>query len=119
MLEEDYPYKAQDGFCRSDKLSKTTELLVDERFNVRPFSVEHLKAAVAKQPIAVAVEGYQDVFVQYKTGIFDSKQCGTKLDHAVVLVGFGVDPHSEIEYWILRNDWGTSWGEDGYMRLKM
>ena len=69
--------------------------------------------------MAIAVQGYQDVFLQYKHGIFDSPECGTELDHAAVLVGFGTDSETSAEYWILRNDWGTQWGEEGYMRLKM
>ena len=90
-----------------------------ERFNVKPNSVEQLKAAIALQPVTAAVQGYTDVFLHYKHGIFDSPRCGTELDHGVVLVGFGTDSHSGDEYWILRNDWGISWGESGYMRLKM
>ena len=118
MLEKDYPYVAKDQDCQNNP-GKSTGIYVTQRYNVKPFDVAQLKAAVAKQPVAAAVQGYEDVFVQYKFGIFDSPQCGTNLDHAVVLVGFGTDEESGDEYWILRNDWGTSWGEQGYMRLKM
>lgn len=89
------------------------------RHNVMPNSVPQLKAAVALGPVAAAVQGYQDVFLQYKGGIFDAEECSTALDHAVVLVGFGIDDNSGDEYWIVRNDWGVNWGEEGYMRLKM
>mmetsp|Transcript_26063 Transcript_26063/g.32545 ORF Transcript_26063/g.32545 Transcript_26063/m.32545 type:complete len:123 (+) Transcript_26063:623-991(+) len=118
MLEKDYKYTADEHTCKYDP-ARSTGVNVTHRYNVQPYSVEQLKAAVALQPVAAAIEGYQDIFMQYKTGIFDSPLCGTKLDHAIVLVGFGIDSHSGDEYWILRNDWGTTWGEDGYMRLKM
>ena len=51
----------------------------------------------------------------YKSGIFDSAECGTNLDHAVALVGYGEEQGTK--YYILRNSWGTGWGEDGYMRI--
>jgi len=59
------------------------------------------------------------VFQHYRTGIFDSESCGTKLDHAVNLVGWGKDESTQDEFWILRNSWNTVWGEEGYMRLKI
>ena len=118
MLEADYPYVAKDGTCRTNA-AKSTGINVTQRINVAPNNVTQLRAAVAKQPVTVAVQGYQDVFVQYKSGIFDSPLCGTKLDHAMVLVGFGTDSASGVEYWIVRNDWNTTWGEAGYMRMKM
>lgn len=49
-------------------------------------------------------------FYGYKSGVFNTG-CGTRLDHAVNLVGYGPD------YYILRNSWGTTWGENGYMRI--
>ena len=65
------------------------------------------------------VQGFSDEFMQYKTGVFDSAECGEHLDHSIVIVGFGIDPHSGDEYWIVRNSWGKAWGEEGYMRLQM
>jgi C1A family cysteine protease len=55
------------------------------------------------------------VFQHYKTGIFDDVTCGTTLDHAVALVGYGSE--SGKDYYILRNSWNTYWGEDGYMKI--
>lgn len=47
----------------------------------------------------------------YSRGIFDRCKSG-EVDHAVILVGYTKD------YWIIRNSWGTGWGENGHMRLK-
>ena len=57
------------------------------------------------------------VFQHYKTGVFDSDACGTKLDHAVLVVGYGED--NGTPYWIMKNSWGTVWGEEGYMQVQI
>ena len=43
--------------------------------------------------------------------------CGTSINHAVVLIGYGTDLATGKDYWLVRNSWGTSWGEAGYIRL--
>ena len=78
-----------------------------------------MKAALEQQPLAVAIEADKNVFGTYESGIFDSLSCGTNLDHAVLVVGWGTDAESGTEYWVMKNSWGTSWGEDGYMRMKI
>lgn len=72
-----------------------------------------LKFAVSQQPISVAIHLDKSVFQFYKSGIFDSYDCGDNLDHGVLVVGYTQD------YWIVKNSWGTSWGEDGYIKIKM
>lgn len=74
-----------------------------------------MKAAVETGVVSVAIQADKRVFQSYKSGIFDSTLCGTKLDHATNVVGYGSSEGQE--YWIMRNSWGTSWGEEGYMRI--
>ena len=52
-------------------------------------------------------------FQFYSSGVLDSQSCGTNLDHAVLAVGFN-QPDS---YYIVKNSWGTDWGEQGYIRV--
>jgi len=76
-----------------------------------------MKAALAKKPLSVSIEADRSVFGNYRSGIFNSSSCGTSLDHATNVVGWGSS--GSTDYWIMRNSWGTSWGEKGYMRLEI
>lgn len=56
---------------------------------------------------------------RYRGGIFN--QCdmgGNQVNHAVVIVGYGKDKATGVDYWIVKNSWGSSWGENGYFRIK-
>ena len=114
-LEGSYPYTAADGTCAYDSASKSSVETTGLGTNVQQQSSSQLKAAVAKTVVSVAIEADKAVFQLYKSGIFDSSSCGTTLDHGVALVGYGSEGGQE--YYILRNSWGTSWGEEGYMKL--
>jgi C1A family cysteine protease len=58
----------------------------------------------------------------YTSGVYNNPNCTTSLNHAVELIGWGTQRASgstpAIDYWIMKNSWGTSWGEKGYFRMK-
>ena len=112
--EDDYAYTAKDGECQYDA-SKTTDVGVSSYTAVSPSDVSQMKAAVTQQPVSVSIEADKAVFQQYTSGVFDSTGCGTSTDHATLVVGFGTDGGQD--YWLMKNSWGTGWGEAGYMRL--
>lgn len=112
--EEDYPYRAIDGRC--DQNRKNAKVVsIDDYEDVPAYDEGALKKAVANQVIAVAVEGGGREFQLYDSGVFTGR-CGTALDHGVAAVGYGTE--NGKDYWIVRNSWGGSWGEAGYIRLE-
>lgn len=111
--EADYPYSGSSrATCAYDE-SKGV-VTVSSFTDVAPSDASALKAAVAQQPVSVAIQANQLAFQLYHSGIISSN-CGTNLDHGVLTVGYGEEDGTE--YWIVKNSWGDSWGEDGYLRI--
>lgn len=113
--EEDYPYTGTEGTCIQDKLNAHV-VTIDSFEDVPQSDEDSLKKAVAAQPVAVAIEAGGREFQFYSFGVFNGT-CGTDLDHGVLTVGYGTDVAGK-EYWIVKNSWGTSWGENGFIRLE-
>jgi KDEL-tailed cysteine endopeptidase len=109
-LESDYPYTAQDGNCKYNK-NKATQVAGGYAF-VTANSTDSLKAALVNGPVSVAIEADQDVFQFYSKGVI-STGCGAQLDHAVLAVGY--QKVGVLEAFIVKNSWGDSWGQDGYV----
>jgi len=91
---------------QSDVLSYKSLLQNDDAF----------MSALNFQTISIAIQADQLDFQLYKSGVFTGN-CGTNLNHGVVLVGYGNEEETGLDYYILRNSWGTSWGEEGYMYI--
>lgn len=73
-----------------------------------------LAQALTKGPIAVGVDASDEHFRYYFGGIMDFP-CKTDVNHGVLLVG--LDSFQGQDYWLLKNSWGSVWGEDGYFRM--
>ncbi|KAJ3693986.1 hypothetical protein LUZ60_009466 [Juncus effusus] len=110
--EDDYLYTGTQMSCNSDKLSHKAASITTHD-NV-PYNDEYqLMLRVAQQPVVAAVTsaGLQ----HYGSGVLTG-DCGTAVDHAVTLVGYGQSEYGP-KYWIAKNSWGTTWGDQGYVYL--
>merc|ERR1719329_1247078 len=117
---KDDPYLCLDGSsseCQSmqcDAWGKKTLAPGDvlKHTDVAP-TEDALEAAVAQQPVSVAIEADSSVFQHYTGGVLTSDGCGSKLDHGVLVVGYG-----ELDgqkYWRVKNSWSSQWGDNGYI----
>lgn len=78
-----------------------------------------LLSALAMQPISVAIEGSQFVFQFYKSGVLIDDSCGKSgaIDHGVLAVGYGTDLDTQEPYFLVKNSWGATWGDAGYVKI--
>jgi cathepsin L len=116
--EDSYPYVSGGGQnfqCDSSKLNYAVNVskYIDLPSNMLPPVLTHVATT---GPLAISVDASS--WSDYESGVFDGcNNVNPDLDHAVQLVGFGTDP-SLGDYWLVRNSWGSGYGEDGYIRLK-
>jgi C1A family cysteine protease len=109
--ESSYPYTAKDGTCQKCQAS----VKMSHCYDVKPNDQLSLKSAVSRQPVSVAIEADTFYFQSYSSGVLTSDKCGTKLDHGVLVVGYGSENGND--YWLVKNSWGTSWGDKGYVKI--
>ncbi|XP_065856664.1 senescence-specific cysteine protease SAG39-like [Euphorbia lathyris] len=112
--ETNYPYEAADGTCNTkDEANHAAKITGYE--DVPANDEAALMKALANQPIAVAIDASGFEFQFYSSGVFTGS-CGTELDHGVTTVGYGSS--SGMNYWLVKNSWGSQWGEEGYIRMQ-
>jgi len=105
--EADYPYQAQRESCAACN----TAAEVTGCYDVPTQNAKVMMQAVAMQPVSIAIEADQPSFRFYESGVYDDPGCGSNLDHGVLVVGYTEDA------WIVKNSWGPSWGDGGYIYL--
>jgi cathepsin L len=115
--EGSYAYTAKDGSCKSSGITTgipsggvTGYKSVGSLFSKA--TVAKLQSAIDLNPVSIAIEADQSSFQHYTGGVLSSG-CGTNLDHGVLAVGYD----SGAGYWKVKNSWGASWGDAGYIKL--
>ena len=110
--ESEDPYTAKKGTCNTDCDKKAFFSSCED---ISPNNQQDMAAAVAQQPVSVAIEADTKTFQLYKSGVITGSACGTKLDHGVLVVGYGTE--NGEDYWLVKNSWSTAWGDNGYVKI--
>ncbi|XP_054270369.1 cathepsin L [Macrosteles quadrilineatus] len=111
-----YPYEAEDDTCRyrPEASGATDSGFVD----IPEGNESKLKAAVATiGPVSVAIDASHESFQFYSGDVYYEPECSpTQLDHGVLVVGYGTDEDGN-DYWLVKNSWGESWGDKGFIKM--
>eukprot|EP00943_MAST-04B_sp_MAST-4B-sp1_P001550 g1550.t1 len=112
--ERDWPYLSDNCNAAKEKLEKVASILSFS--NVTNGDEAGLRDALVTQPVSVCIDAQCDAFMHYGGGVLD-EDCGTHIDHCVLAVGYELT--AKNPYYIVKNSWGESWGENGYVRMKI
>lgn len=122
-----YPYTAKDGRCgfkpggQAPASAGVGAVVPGGSVNLTVGDEAGLKFALAtKGPVSVAFQVASD-FRHYDHGVYTSKVCKdapTDVNHAVLAVGYGVDPDTGMQYWLIKNSWDYSWGVEGFFKIE-
>jgi cathepsin L len=114
--EDAYPYTGVVGTCNYDA-TYSSGVIVTGFVDLPAGDEVALQEAVAQiGPIAVGINATSLQF--YQSGVLFDPTCGGAdgIDHAVLVVGYGTSSDG-IDYWLIKNSWGTNWGMNGYFEL--
>jgi C1A family cysteine protease len=114
--ENSYPYVSGVTLKAGTCLTCNTVAKIASCADVIPNDQLALKEAVANGPVSIAIEADTRIFQFYSSGVITSPDCGTNLDHGVIIVGYGEE--NGIQYWLVKNSWGDTWGEQGYVKIE-
>jgi cathepsin L len=119
--EADYPYTSgltsARGECTMTSCTPVPDSVPKGYVDIPPNEPSLMAAVHDHGPVSVAIEADQAAFQFYHNGVL-SGTCGTHLDHGVLLVGYGLDATTGMPFWKVKNSWGASWGEQGYIRIQ-
>uniref|UniRef100_A0A0D9Y7S0 Uncharacterized protein n=1 Tax=Oryza glumipatula TaxID=40148 RepID=A0A0D9Y7S0_9ORYZ len=118
--ESEYRYEGYKGRCRVDDMLFNHAARVGGYRAVPPGDERQLATAVARQPVTAYVDASGPAFQFYGSGVFPGPRgtAAPKPNHAVTLVGYCQDGASGKKYWIAKNSWGKTWGQQGYILLE-
>lgn len=117
--EEDYPYEAKRHPTCNTNCTDVPGSIVKTFVDVPEGSEMDLLAALAMQPVSIAIEASTFAFQFYKNGVITDENCGSdgSVDHGVLAVGYGSDLETNTPYFLVKNSWGETWGSNGYVKI--
>lgn len=118
---DDYPYLGQQDRCHVRKVANP--IATAQSWGILTSDHEDNMEMVLRWigPIAVGINGSDPTFLAYKEGIYFNADCDQGANHAILIVGYGEESDNDgntLRYWIARNSWGESWGENGYVKIQ-
>ncbi|CAF3301378.1 unnamed protein product [Rotaria sp. Silwood2] len=118
--KDSYPYAEKKESCRTDGINEID--LGKVEYVEIPLGDEKKMAEVLTKygPIFIGLDADSKLFMFYEKGVLNIDNCPTRpqdMDHALTIVGYGYDEALKTPYWLIKNSWGTKWGENGYLRL--
>ena len=117
--EFDYKYNSRDNDCQvMYNISRVKGSDISKYEFIIPKSPQDIMISLTKAPIAIGLDANNFYFRFYQSGVIDVPSNFSKvMNHAVLLVGY--DKDEKGYYWIIQNSWGTSWGEDGFCKIRI
>merc|ERR1711970_646373 len=126
QMEKDYPYReSTDGYCRQQTVGFYDKAVVTGQYNKWDSTEDDLQDLVLTVPVSTSVQA--TYWGDYNSGVYDDYRCCDQdtdpnckwsLNHAVTVVGYGHDNASGKDYWLVKNSWGSWFGENGYIKVK-
>jgi len=114
--ENTYPYTMQQESCIFNVSVSGADVAGSVNITVGD-ELAILHALVQHGPVTALMEANDD-FTSYTGGVYVGQSCGQNVNHAVLIVGYGTDSETGMDYWIGKNSWGRAWGEGGYFRIQ-
>lgn len=113
--ESSYPYHATDGSCKQSACTLALPVGAVSGYNDVDLTSSALMSAVMSRPVSVTINAAGSNFQYYESGVLTGR-CKGSIDHAVLTVGYG--SLNGVQYWRVKNSWGTSWGDAGYVNIE-
>eukprot|EP00091_Calanus_sinicus_P003321 TRINITY_DN1348_c0_g1_i1.p1 TRINITY_DN1348_c0_g1~~TRINITY_DN1348_c0_g1_i1.p1 ORF type:complete len:355 (+),score=118.11 TRINITY_DN1348_c0_g1_i1:102-1166(+) len=123
QTESSYPYEASDHHCRGSSSGNYNGAHVTGQYNKWDTTEEAMKDLVYLNPVTTTI--LATYLGDYDQGIYDDNRCCDQatdssckynLNHEITVVGYGTE-HGK-DYWLIKNSWGTRFGENGYFKIK-
>jgi len=113
--ESSYPYEGRQGSCRYSS-AYSAGVSVSGYMSIRRGDESNLLSAVSSNgPVSVCINASSSGFQFYASGVFNDPYCSSQINHAVLAVGYGSE--NGDDYWLVKNSWGTGWGDNGYIKM--